>query len=126
MTLPENDPKKAEASLTLDDIGSGLPAVKAKSDLDLLDKLEVKDLEQAKALELIKNMQSDRDMRQTYANRILRFLEVYAIAVAVLIVLDGFNCLFWDLDKETVIALVGSTAIAAIGLVGFIAKGLFK
>jgi hypothetical protein len=63
---------------------------------------------------------------KTYANRILRFLEAYASIVGVMVIADGFHILGFHLEKEVTATLVGSTAVAAIGLVGFIARGLFK
>lgn len=74
----------------------------------------------------IKNIDADRSMRTTYAGRILRYLEFYSGGVAILLVLDGFKPSGFDLDPGVVAALVGSTALAAIGLVGFIARGLFQ
>lgn len=73
----------------------------------------------------IKNVEADRAMRQTYAGRILRYLEWYSAGVAALILLAGFNVGGFTLEQGILAALVGSTAIAAIGLVGFIARGLF-
>ncbi|HAV51478.1 MAG TPA: hypothetical protein DCX75_16045 [Brevundimonas sp.] len=74
----------------------------------------------------IKNVAADRRMRKTYAGRILRYLEVYSIVVAVLVVTSGFGLFGFDLPIEVLASLVGSTALAAIGLVGFIARVLFK
>lgn len=75
----------------------------------------------------IDNLDADREMRQTYAGRILRYLEFYSCGVGVLLLCEGFgNYVGFELDKEVVATLVGSTAVAAIGLVGFIARGLFR
>lgn len=75
----------------------------------------------------IDNLDADRDMRQTYAGRILRYLEVYSAGVAVMLLAEGFGThMGFALDKDVVATLVGSTAVAAIGLVGFIARGLFR
>lgn len=78
------------------------------------------------ALAYIKNMKADRRMRTTYAGRILRYLEFYSSGVAVIILLNGFMPYGFHLEKSVATALVGSTAVAAIGLVGFIARGLFR
>jgi hypothetical protein len=48
------------------------------------------------------------------------------VAQVVIILLDGFKLLGFSLDHRVLATLVGSTAIAAIGLVGFIARGLFR
>jgi len=69
----------------------------------------------------LKDVKADRTPG-TYANRILRFLEVYAKHCCA----DGLRFFGFSLEKEVTATLVGSTAIAAIGLVGFMARGLFK
>ena len=74
----------------------------------------------------IENLNADRTMRQTYAGRILRFLEFYAGGVAVILLLAGFHPFDFTLEQGVTTTLVGSTAAAAIGLVGFIARGLFR
>jgi len=74
----------------------------------------------------IGNLKADRKMRKTYASRILRYLETYSVGVALIVLADGFGIAGFDLDNSIVTALVGSTAVAAIGLVGFIARGLFR
>lgn len=73
----------------------------------------------------IANLEADRKMRVTYAGRILRYLEFYSGGVAALLVAGGIGWHF-TLPTEILAALVGSTAVAAIGLVGFIARGLFR
>ena len=74
----------------------------------------------------IKNVDADRLMRTTYAGRILKYLEFYSGSVAALLVLSGFHLGGFVLSIEVLATLVGSTAVAAIGLVGFIARGLFR
>lgn len=117
--------------LTLDAIDSGLPLVQNKTapdPIDLLEKERTETLRLTNKLHRarIKDVKADRSLRKQYASRILRFLEWYAIGVGLMILLDGFHFLWFHLEKEVAAALVGSTAIAAIGLVGFIAKGLFR
>lgn len=68
---------------------------------------------------------SDTDLRQKYGRRILRFLEYYAGIVGAIIIIDAIECVPFNLDPTATVTLVGSTAVAAIGLVGFVAKGLF-
>jgi hypothetical protein len=65
-------------------------------------------------------------MRKAYAARILRYLEAYSVAVCILVLLQGFNIRGFSFAAEVMVALVSTTAIAAIGLVGFIARGLFR
>lgn len=65
-------------------------------------------------------------MRKDYAARILRYLEIYSAGVLVLLLLDGAGPNGFEIDQAVLATLVGSTAVAAIGLVGFIARGLFR
>lgn len=74
----------------------------------------------------IDNLDADRDMRKTYAARILRYLEIYSGGVLTLLILDGAGPWGFDIPEAVATTLVGSTAVAAIGLVGFIARGLFR
>lgn len=74
----------------------------------------------------IKNLDADRDMRKQYAGRILKYLEIYSLSVGGIVLLVGFQAKGFKLEKEVMAALVGSTAVASIGLVGFIARGLFR
>jgi len=74
----------------------------------------------------IRNIEADRAMRQTYAARILRYLEIYSGSILILVLLQGFGIRGFSLAAEVMVALVSTTAIAAIGLVGFIARGLFR
>ncbi|ETA49704.1 hypothetical protein P279_23390 [Rhodobacteraceae bacterium PD-2] len=76
--------------------------------------------------EQIENLRSDRALREKYADRILAFLEAYAVLVFFLILFDGLGFVGFSIPEAAIVTLVGSTAVAAIGLVGFVAKGLFK
>lgn len=126
-TLPE----PVEPKLTLDDIDTGVrdvAVIDRKGKLDLLEEHQIEEArlrnEMAKAH--IENVNADREMRKDYASRILRYLEWYSGAVGLMVVGSGFAWTGFHLPVEIAAALVGSTAIAAIGLVGFIARGLFK
>lgn len=114
-----------QPSLSLDDLGKGRSIVEQKQTPDNFDAIEDSNLEDDKMREEIADLRSDRAMRQTYADRILRYLEVYSGVVALFIIANGVECIPFSIDSNALLALVGSTAIAAIGLVGFIAKGLF-
>lgn len=115
-----------------DEIEAGLDAVEGKAVPDEIDVLEISNLEDDKIrLELdklreqIAGLKTDRELRKQYGDRILRFLEWYAGVVGSLVLLSGFSFTRFNLPETAMVALVGSTAIAAIGLVGFVAKGLF-
>lgn len=114
--------------LSIEAIDKGLPKVKGKSQPD------PKDIEERRSAQLendltsakIDDRKADREMRQTYARRILCYLEIYSVTVGIFIIAAGFNILGFSLPVEILATLVGSTAVAAIGLVGFIARGLFR
>ena len=116
---------------TLNDIGKGLASVKGVANPDSIDLLEQAAVERTQlenklARSRIKNVKADRKMRKKYAGRVLRYLEIYSIAVASLVIFSGFELWGFDLPVEILASLVGSTALAASGLVGFVARGLFK
>lgn len=118
-------------NLTLDSIDKGVVLAESKKGPDAADLLEGEYLQKARlenrlSQARIDDVEADRELRKTYANRILRFLEWYAGGVGGLVVLDGFHFFWFHLEKEVTATLVGSTAISAIGLVGFIARGLFR
>lgn len=88
--------------------------------------IEAAALKNKRAEAYIKNLDADREMRKTYAGRILKYLEFYSTGVLLLLLLAGFKPGNFSLEEGVMAALVGSTALAAIGLVGFIARGLFR
>lgn len=65
------------------------------------------------------------DMMQPYANKVFRFLVGYCVFVAAIILLDGFKVCTFDVSDAVLGIIAGSTAVAAIGLVGFVVSGLF-
>lgn len=98
---------------------------------DLRDRLESEELEAVRlrykfARSQVKNVKADRKMRKTYAGRILFYLEIYSGVVGLMVIASGFKLWGFQLESGILASLVGSTAIAAIGLVGFIARGLFR
>ncbi len=116
---------------TLDAIEAGAARVAAKTRPDLNDLRESEELEAVRlrnrlARSQIKNVKADRRMRRAYAGRILLYLQVYSGVVGVMVLGSGFRIAGFSLPVEILATLVGSTAVAAIGLVGFIARGLFR
>jgi hypothetical protein len=126
-------PTEKAPELTLDAIDIGVSLVKEKTRPDPRDLMEREQIDlQAASLRnklsrsYIKNVKADRRMRKQYAGRILLYLECYSGGVAILLLLSGFQVLGFHLEQGVMTTLVGSTALAAIGLVGFIARGLFR
>lgn len=129
MNLPIDREELPE--LTLDSIDAGVPLAESKKAPDARDFLENERLQKIRlenrhSKARLKDVKADRALRKTYANRILRFLEVYAAIVGLMVIADAIRLQGFHLEKEVTATLVGSTAVAAIGLVGFIARGLFK
>lgn len=74
--------------------------------------------------EQIKDLQSYRKLRVEYASQVMCYLKYYSIVVGGLVFLDAASPQF-EIPELAIVTLVGSIAIAAIGLVGFVIKGLF-
>ncbi len=124
-------PKTPPPDTALNAIDAGLLLVEEVGGKNREDRLEEQRIEEARLKnELqrahIESMNADRDMRKTYASRILRYLETYSGVVGILVIWSGLGWFGFNLPAEILATLVGSTAVAAIGLVGFIARGLFK
>lgn len=90
--------------------------------------IESRELENELIRAKIEDVESDRKLRESYASRILRFLYCYSVVVGILVIASGLQMpwLPFELPGEVPALLVGSTAASAIGLVGFIARGLFN
>lgn len=68
---------------------------------------------------------SARGMRECYAGRAYWYLAAYSLACLLLLVFDGFHFWGFSLSDSILLALVGSTAVSIIGLVGIVLTGLF-
>lgn len=77
-----------------------------------------------------KNKKGNRRLRRDYANKVFLYLAIYSAISAIIVFLNGFqNFPFgikFQLDPVIVTTLIGSTAVAAIGLVLAVVNGLFK
>lgn len=66
-------------------------------------------------------------LRAEYALKIFTFLIVWCFTLLGLIILQGCpDYLEFELDNKVFAVLVGSATVSAIGLVGFMVKGLFS
>jgi len=68
----------------------------------------------------------DRKLRIDLSKRVFCYLISYSIFSGILIILEGFSILDFDLPDVVLTAVVGGTAVSAIGLVGFVVQGLYK
>ena len=128
MTSPSHGPRDP-----LSVVQTGVEAAEAIRDADEPDQTAIAvlhDLQLSNELKRarIDDVKSDRELRKIYGFRILRFLHCYSLVVGILVLLSGLQLpwLPFELPSEVLALLVGSTAAAAIGLVGFVARGLFK
>jgi hypothetical protein len=64
-------------------------------------------------------------MAEPYANKVFGFLVGYCVFVAAVLIMDGFPCFGFHISDVVLGIIAGSTAVAAIGLVGFVVSGLF-
>lgn len=89
-------------------------------------------------------------LRKKYSNRVYRFMVGWVVSVGLLVVLDGFEAplictdsvpnpdlvertFFWlcgvspavEIEDSVMLAIVGSTTVAVLGLVLAVVKGLF-
>lgn len=65
------------------------------------------------------------DLIEPMANKAFWFMCAYAFVVAVILALDGFEEVAFDLPDSVLEFLVGSTAATVIGLVGMVLTGIF-
>ncbi|MFB9374527.1 hypothetical protein ACFFUB_11220 [Algimonas porphyrae] len=63
-------------------------------------------------------------LMEPYAKNVFAFVCVYCIGVFVLLLLQG-ACESFDLSDTVLGIIAGSTAVATLGLVGIVLKGLF-
>jgi len=73
-----------------------------------------------------RNKKANRRLRWRYAKWVFRYLVWYSIFAAGVVLLHGFGLLGFELPEIALGALVGSTAVSAIGLVASVVSGLFK
>lgn len=111
---------------------TGLAKVEAKTEPDRYDDLERKalhkryDAETKTITEGNRDRRINRKLRTTYADRVFCYLTAYSVFVAAILIASGWRLGGFSLPNEVLSFLVGSTAAAAIGLVGFVVSGLFK
>lgn len=105
--------------------------VKAKRKPDEMDKEESHAAkEAAENLRAIREENEDRSsfrqLREKYATWVYKYLIGYSMVCFLLLIADGSKFRGFDLPDSVLEFLVGSTAVAAIGLVLAVTHGLFK
>lgn len=102
------------------------------------------DAETRTIIEGNRDRRANRLLRWKYARWVFRYLVYYSVVVAALVTMDAIGAfsvpygytretsqVLWfsfefEIDNNTLTTLVGSTAVAAIGLVFAVTNGLFK
>ncbi len=120
-----------EKTVSFDKIGASKPVIRSKGK-DEQDQQEKLDYDHQRVLtEQIKQANLDartnRDMRRDYGKAVFRYLLGYSIFAGLVVVLAGWGTVTgFMLPVAVLTALVGSTAVSAIGLVGIVVTGLFR
>lgn len=73
-----------------------------------------------------KDSEENRNLRGAYATKVYRYLIAFSVASLTVLIFEGWHLWRFDLPDPVIVTLVGSTAVAAIGLVGFVVQGLFR
>jgi hypothetical protein len=115
------------------------PILSVKNDLDSVQEQFYKEqfvslglkVEELKS-ELDKEKQQDRcekiraDLMKPYANKVFGFLIGYCVCIGVFLLMQGTKYHGFELPETVLAIIAGSTAVSAIGLVGFVVNGLFS
>lgn len=80
MSSPNQEKDRKYFPVTLDDIGPTKEVVESK-EKDAKDELEVASLQAETFQQEIENLKSNRELRETLANMVLKYLEFYSGAV---------------------------------------------
>lgn len=117
--------------VSLDKIKAGVAPVEGKLSEDPQDIMERRALdnrERRANINLVEQTNRDRrvnrKLRWRYASWVFCYLVSYSVAVFLILVCFGLG--YMKIPEVVLSALVGSTAVSAIGLVGFVVSGLFK
>lgn len=88
--------------------------------------LEKLTLENQGLSEGVQDRKADRALREKYADRAFRFLVAFSVFCGAILLAQGSPSCPFKLSDNVLITLVGATAASVIGLVGWVAKGLFR
>lgn len=116
----------------LERIATSENAAKEKSEPDSSDQKE-KELNERRLRAEIGQLEEQnadkkaaRELRFQYAMLVYRYLVSYSAAVVAMLVASALQLGGFHLPETVLLAVTGTTAAAAIGLVGFVVTGLFK
>lgn len=126
--MPTSDKK----SVTIAEIARGVGLAENKAAPNDKDRLEDNSLEarryQAETNTIHqrnRDRRANRLLRARYAKAVYFYLVIYSSFAGLVVLLSGFNICGFLLPSSVLTALVGSTAVSAIGLVATVVAGLF-
>ena len=122
----KKDEQPPDSSQDFSSLQFGAEIAENKEVADNLDTGERVTLERLGIQEKLKDQKSDRALRESYAKKLFVFLYIYIIGVFVILLMNGFPCVPFKLSDIVLTVLVGSNAVAALGLVSIVPRGLFK
>ena len=91
----------------------------------LKEERDLSEEESAFLRERTQDLTSTRALREKAANKAFSYLCIVSTSVLALIVAHGFRFYGFQLDTVVLTTLSGGTFISAIGMFGFVIKGLF-
>lgn len=116
-TVPTaNDP---EAELTKNLVSHNSRTRSEQAPLDALMSLH------PELAEKLRDMQSDRTLRENFALRLFIYMCVWSGLILGIVILGSITAVDFKPDPKVLLTLVGSTTIQVIGLVYTMVKGLF-
>lgn len=118
-----NSPPKESVNASLEDISVGREIAERETHADARDALEASNYDNEMLRAQVEALKSRTTMREGYERKVYKFLVSYSFVAAVMLFLCGFKIMM--LPENVLLAIAGSTAVAAIGLVAQIGKGLF-
>ena len=145
--MPDDGGSVRPTIANIGELAAALRAGRAHSpgdDLVLRDEFLRQDLELQKLLADQTRAQTEqlrqiRELREKYAERVYRLLRWWVIAAIALLILDSFHppaasksspwifrlILSFEIDTPVMVAFLGSTTVAVVGLVLAVVRGLF-
>ena len=122
--------------IDLEDVSKGIIDANLEEDANLsfrdiekeyqLEELKIKKLETELRKEHLENKKQDRIERKEFADKLFTFLIGFLICVLLVVLLDGFKFICFELTDTVLLAILTTTAANIIGIFVFVVKYLFN
>ena len=86
---------------------------------------DAKEFENQQRKQLIRDLIQNREQRKKYAGHLFCLIVLWLFTVGMIVLLQGFFCIPFELSVAVMIALVSSTIASVLGLFTIVAKYLF-